>query len=86
MIKYTCIDTSIGNHSCLPNAEITFPYNNNIMAVVAKEQIATGQVCFNMLLVFFLTTIEENDYFQQTIVKEKDIFIRSHYDIATPRI
>lgn len=56
------------------------------MAVVAKEQIATGQVCFNMLLVFFLTTIEENDYFQQTIVKEKDIFIRSHYDIVTPRI
>ena len=44
------------------------------MAVVAKEQIATGQVCFNMLLIFFLTTIEKNDNLQQTSQKKRFVY------------
>jgi hypothetical protein len=41
----------IGNHSCLPNAEITFPYNNNIMSVVAKEKISSGQVSLSFTVI-----------------------------------
>ena len=33
------------NHSCEPNAEVTFPNNNNTLAVKALQDITSGQVC-----------------------------------------
>ena len=33
------------NYSCVLNAEITFPYNNHTMAVVATQDISEDQVC-----------------------------------------
>lgn len=34
----------LGNHSCVPNAEITFPYNNNVMVLKAVQDIAEDEV------------------------------------------
>ncbi|XP_033756750.1 SET and MYND domain-containing protein 5-like [Pecten maximus] len=37
------------NHSCLPNAEITFPHNNHCLALVATEDIQPGEeicICY----------------------------------------
>ena len=36
----------IGNHSCEPNAEVTFPYNNSTLVLVAMTDIAENEVCF----------------------------------------
>jgi len=37
---------SAANHSCMPNAETSFPYNNSVLRFTAKEDIAAGQVSF----------------------------------------
>ena len=34
----------LGNHSCCPNAEVTFPDNNFVLAVKALSQIKSGEV------------------------------------------
>ena len=34
----------LGNHSCEPNAEVTFPYNNSTVVVKALRPIASGEV------------------------------------------
>ena len=34
----------IGNHSCEPNAEVNFPYNNSTLALKALSSIQTGEV------------------------------------------
>ncbi|OPL32819.1 hypothetical protein AM593_01874, partial [Mytilus galloprovincialis] len=36
-------DMDKGNHSCIPNAEITFPNNNHKLVLVAKENISQGE-------------------------------------------
>ena len=33
-----------GNHSCEPNAEVTFPYNNSTLALKALSSIQRGEV------------------------------------------
>lgn len=35
---------SAGNHSCEPNAEVTFPYNNSTLALKALHSIQPGEV------------------------------------------
>lgn len=60
------------NHSCLPNAEITFPYNNNVMAVVAKEKIPSGQeICISYLSECDLSRSRHS---RQKILKENYLF------------
>lgn len=34
----------VGNHSCEPNAEVTFPYNNSTLALKALHSIQPGEV------------------------------------------
>lgn len=34
-----------GNHSCEPNAEVTFPYNNATLVLVALKDIAENEAC-----------------------------------------
>ena len=33
-----------GNHSCEPNAEVTFPFNNSTLVLVAVKDIAENEV------------------------------------------
>jgi len=44
----------LGNHSCSPNAEITFPNNSHILTVKALSHIKSGEVCFEFLFFFHL--------------------------------
>jgi len=39
----------LGNHSCSPNAEVTFPDNNFVLTVKALSHIKSGEViiCFS---------------------------------------
>ncbi|XP_062619027.1 histone-lysine N-trimethyltransferase SMYD5-like [Saccostrea cucullata] len=67
LLQSTC------NHSCQPNAEITFPYNNNIMSVVAKERITSGQeICIGYLSECDLSRSRHS---RQKILKENYLFI-----------
>ena len=34
----------VGNHSCDPNAEVCYPYNNSTLAVKALKPIKPGEV------------------------------------------
>lgn len=34
----------LGNHSCVPNAEATFPYNNFTLVMEAVKEIQPGDV------------------------------------------
>jgi hypothetical protein len=33
-----------GNHSCAPNAEVTFPYNDSTLVLEALQDIQEGEV------------------------------------------
>lgn len=39
-----------GNHSCEPNAEVTFPYNNSTLALKALCSIQPGEVYGSLCL------------------------------------
>ncbi|XP_056005253.1 histone-lysine N-trimethyltransferase SMYD5-like [Ostrea edulis] len=67
LLQSTC------NHSCLPNAEITFPYNNNIMSVIAKEKIASGQeICISYLSE---CDMSRSRHSRQKYLKENYLFV-----------
>ena len=36
----------LGNHSCAPNAEVTFPHNNSTLVLVAIRDIEQDEVGF----------------------------------------
>ena len=40
-----CCPFVTGNHSCEPNAEVTFPYNNSTLVLVAMADISENEVC-----------------------------------------
>ncbi|XP_060076891.1 histone-lysine N-trimethyltransferase SMYD5-like [Ylistrum balloti] len=60
------------NHSCLPNAEITFPHNNHCLALVATEDIQTEEeICISYLNE---CNIGRSRHSRQKILRENYLF------------
>ena len=54
----TCYCQFVGNHSCTPNAEVTFPYNNHRLVCVAMGDIQQHEVSSSRLLKVLRDTIQ----------------------------
>uniref|UniRef100_A0A1A9UIH0 Protein-lysine N-trimethyltransferase SMYD5 n=1 Tax=Glossina austeni TaxID=7395 RepID=A0A1A9UIH0_GLOAU len=61
------------NHSCLPNAQVTFPYSNDIVVLKALQPIQVGEeICISYL---DEGQLERSRHSRQKILKENYIFV-----------
>lgn len=61
------------NHSCVPNAEITFPYNNHVMVLKAVQDIAEDEeICISYL---DECDKDRSRHSRQKILRENYLFI-----------
>ncbi|XP_017492241.1 PREDICTED: SET and MYND domain-containing protein 5 [Rhagoletis zephyria] len=61
------------NHSCMPNAQSTFPYSNDIVVLKAVAPIQTGEeICISYL---DECQLERSRHSRQKILKENYIFV-----------
>ncbi|ELU09739.1 hypothetical protein CAPTEDRAFT_159764 [Capitella teleta] len=66
LLQSTC------NHSCMPNAEITFPHNNSTLAVKALSNIKTGEeICISYL---DECALERSRHSRHKILRENYLF------------
>ncbi|KAF6028317.1 SMYD5 [Bugula neritina] len=64
---------SAANHSCMPNAETSFPYNNSVLRFTAKEDIAAGQEVFISYLDDCM--LERSRHSRQKYLRENYLFV-----------
>nr|XP_030733426.1 SET and MYND domain-containing protein 5 isoform X2 [Globicephala melas]XP_033694141.1 SET and MYND domain-containing protein 5 isoform X2 [Tursiops truncatus] len=72
---YKDIETATGNHSCVPNAETSFPENNFLLHVTALEDIKPGEeICISYL---DCCQRERSRHSRHKILRENYLFVCS---------
>lgn len=61
------------NHSCVPNAQSTFPYSNDVVVLKALKEIQPGEeICISYL---DECQLERSRHTRQAILKENYLFV-----------